>query len=75
MSDYMKDLKKHRKLEVLRILREGDINTMRVDGDWNLESFLIHFDTYHYLTTQALEELIAENAIYVDGLGLFRRVS
>ena len=65
-----------RKLDILRILREGTINTMRADGGWNFESFFIHFGypDRHILIT-ALEELVKENVIFVDNLGLFRRVN
>ena len=35
--------KEQRKLEILRILREGTLNTQRADGDWNLEAFLVQF--------------------------------
>ena len=68
--------KEQRKLEILRILREGTLNTQRADGDWNLEAFLVHFGhSDRHIIVEALEELIKENAIYVDNLGLFRKAN
>ena len=74
METQFDDLTKQRKLEILRILREGDINTRRADGDWNFEAFVFHFDREPTVTEDALWQLIKENAIYVDGLGLYREV-
>lgn len=68
------DLLEQRKYEIRGILRIGDSNPERVDGGWNLEGFLLHFETEHDVTVEALNELITENMIYVDGLSLFRRV-
>ena len=75
MKETFDDLTKQRKREILRILREGDINMRRVDGDWNFEAFVFHFDTEPTVTEDALWQLIKENAIYIDGLGLYRKVS
>ena len=74
MKNTFDDLTKQRKLEILCILRKGDINTRRVDGDWNFEAFVSHFDTEPTVTEDALWQLIKENAIYEDGLGLYRKV-
>jgi len=74
-NHYFKDPLEQRKYEILGILRTGEVNPKRMDGGWNLEGFLLHFGIEQDLTAQALEYLMNNNGIYLDGLGLFHRVA
>lgn len=70
------DKKRKRKLEILRILREGPNNPRRVDGAWDLEGFVFYFGCEDpEITADALEELVNEISIFVNNLGFFEKVN
>ena len=66
------------KLDILRILSEEN-NIKRVDGDWDIEGIFFYFQftgaNFHFdMIERAIQELIDENVIFINGLGLFQKV-